>query len=144
LKVSFEDREVEPAAAITLAPLNARVTGFSTAPDDAVDISIDTGVNDTGKLSAKAKVTLHDGNAIAQAEASSLPLTVAQPYLSRYTSMTLLKGTLASKLTLEHHPDDALDIKADARLADLRTHDKSTRAHFSTLRGVDTQGGGGQ
>ncbi|HEX4387133.1 MAG TPA: DUF748 domain-containing protein [Steroidobacteraceae bacterium] len=140
LKVSFEDREVEPAAAITLAPVSARVTGFSTAPDDVIDISIDTGVNDSGKLSAKAKVTLHDGNAVAQAEASSLPLTVAQPYLSRYTSMTLLKGTLATKLTLEHHPDDALDIKADARLADLRTVDNTQKRDFVTWRDVRIAG----
>ena len=140
LRVSFEDREVEPAAAITLAPVNARVTGFSTAPDDVVEISVDCGVNDTGKLSAKAKVTLHDGNVVAQAQASSLPLTVAQPYLSRYTSMTLLKGTLATKLTFEHRPDDAIDIKADAQLLGLRTVDNAQKREFVSWRDLKIAG----
>src|SRR4029077_12967326 len=50
------------------------------------------------------------------------------------------KGTLASKLTLEHHPDDALDIKADARLAGLRAVDNAQKRDFVTWRDVKISG----
>jgi hypothetical protein len=136
LKVSFEDREVDPAATVTLDPVNVHVGGFSTAPGAVLDASLDSVVNGSGKLSAKGKITLPSGTVVAEAEASALPLTVAQPYLAHYTSMTLLKGTLATQVTVERHADDALEIKADAQLSGLRTIDNAQKRHFVAWKDV--------
>jgi hypothetical protein len=136
LKVSFEDREVDPAATVTLAPVNVHVGGFSTAPGAVLDASLDSVVNGSGKISAKGKITLPSGTVVAEAEVFALPLTIAQPYLSHYTSMTLLKGTLASQLTVERHADDALEIKADAQFSGLRTIDNAQKRHFITWKDV--------
>jgi hypothetical protein len=136
LKVSFEDREVDPAAAVTLDPVNVHVGGFSTAPGDVLDVSLDSVMNGSGKISAKGKITLPSGTVVAEAEASALPLTLAQPYLAHYTSMTLLKGTLATQATVERHADDALEIKADAQFSGLRTIDNTQKRHFVTWKDV--------
>jgi hypothetical protein len=134
LKVSAEDREVSPAAALTLEPLNVRVTGFNTSPDDTLEVTVDSTVNGSGKLSAKAKVTTRTTAVTGHVELAGLALTAVQPYISRYTAMTLLKGALGAKLDIERRADGYLGIKGETQVADLRTIDNAQRRDFITWK----------
>src|SRR5215472_6988758 len=49
-KVSAEDRQVKPAVALTLDPLDIHVAGFNTSPDDTLDVTVNAAVNGSGKL----------------------------------------------------------------------------------------------
>jgi len=129
-KVSAEDREVKPAAALLLSPLNIHVAGFNTSPDDVLDIKVDAHVNESGKLDAHARVTPQTKAVSAHVEAATLGLTALQPYLTHYTSMTLLKGALSSKLDFEQHPDGTFAVKGDAQIRDLRTVDNALKLDF--------------
>jgi hypothetical protein len=129
-KVSAEDRSLNPVATLLLNPINMHVAGFNLKPDDVLDITLDSGINSSGKISAKAKVTPASGAISAHVETASLPLTALQPYLAEYTSMTLLKGTLGSKIDFERKADGALTVQGGTQLTDLRTVDNALKQDF--------------
>lgn len=130
LKVSAEDRQVKPAAVLVLDPLNVQVAGFNLAPDDTLDIRLDTDVNTSGKLTAQAKVAPRSGAVTAHVEAEHLGLAALQPLLGHYTSMTLLKGELGARIDFERGADGSLGVKGDTRVADLSTVDDQLKKDF--------------
>jgi hypothetical protein len=135
-KVSAEDRRMQPAATLLLTPLNVHVAGFSTAADDTLDIMLETAVNTSGKLTARAKVTPGSGALTAHIEAADLGLNMLQPYIARYTSMTLLKGTLGSRLDVDRDADGTLKVKGNTFVADLRTVDNALKQDFIKWKGL--------
>ncbi|MBS0364325.1 MAG: DUF748 domain-containing protein [Proteobacteria bacterium] len=134
LKVAAEDRQVKPAVAVTFDPLDLEVTGFNNSPGNSVDLVLNTAINSSGKLVVHGRVTPDSGAVRAQVEASSVALPVVQPYLSRYTALTLLSGSLGAKLSVERHADGLLDAAGDCSIADLRTVDNALRQDFIKWR----------
>jgi len=130
VKVSAEDRQIKPAAALVLDPLNVQVAGFNTSPDDTLDLTLDSRVNSSGKINAKARVTAKSGAVSAHVEAADLGLPALQPYFAQYTSMTLLKGTLGAKLDIERGADGSLAVKGKTRVAGLSTVDNALKQDF--------------
>ena len=129
-KVSAEDRGVSPAAELTLTPLNVRVTGFNTSPDTVLDVTADSGLSPSGEIQAHAKLTPKSAEVSAHLEAHDLPLTLVQPYVTQYTSMTLLKGTLGTKLDIERGGDGAMVVRGITAVHDLRTVDNQLKLDF--------------
>jgi hypothetical protein len=130
LKVSGEDRQVRPAAALLLDPLNVHVAGFNTSPDDTLDITLDSAVNTSGRINARAQVTPKSGALTAHVETADLGLPALQPYLAQYTSMTLLKGTLGAKLDIERQADGVLAVKGNTWISELHTVDNALTQDF--------------
>jgi Domain of Unknown Function (DUF748) len=130
LKVSAEDRQVSPAAAVVLDPLDVHVGGFNLAPDDVLDVTLSSTVNSSGKLAVKAKVAPHTSSITAHLEAEHLGLTALQPLLAHYTSMTLLKGELGARLDFERRADGSFEVKGDTGVFDLGTVDNALRKDF--------------
>ena len=139
-KVSAEDRQVNPAAAVVLQPLNLHVAGFNLSPEDTLDVALDAGVNGSGKLRATAKVTPKSGALSAHVESSDLGLAMLQPYIGQYTSMTLLKGALGVKLDVERRADGALTVRGDTRVVDLRTVDNALHQDFIKWKDLHVAG----
>jgi hypothetical protein len=135
-RISAEDRRLKPVAALLLEPLNVHVAGFSTAPDVAVDLTLGSGVNKSGRIDAHARVPLHGGRVSAHLEASELPLGMLQPYIAQNTSMTLLKGALGLKMDVERSAAGALTVKGDATVSDLRTIDNALKQDFIKWRAL--------
>jgi Domain of Unknown Function (DUF748) len=129
-KVSAEDRGVSPAVELVLSPLNVHVTGFNTSPDDTLDVTLDSAVNSSGKLTAHAQVTPQTGSVSAHVEATDVELPVLQPYLARYTSMTLLKGTLGARFDIERDAGGNLSVKGNTAISGLHTVDNALKQDF--------------
>jgi hypothetical protein len=129
-KVSVADLRVTPAATLSLSPLNVHVGGFNTSPDDTLAIRLDSQVNTSGTIDATAKVAPKSGVLSAHVEAVSLDLTALQPFIARYTSMTLLKGALSARLDLDRQVDGTLAVNGDTVVADLRTVDNALKMDF--------------
>ncbi len=129
-KIEGEDREVKPAYVAKFDPLNIHVAGFSTAPHTVLDVSLDTTLNGSGKLNAKAKVTPDSGDLTAHLDAQSLHLPNLQPYLNHYTSMSLLKGELAAQLDITHRADGYLAVKGNTTVSGLKTIDTVQKRDF--------------
>jgi hypothetical protein len=134
LKIAAEDREGTPTFGIGIEPLNVHVGGFSTRPEDVIDVTLTAAISSGGKLDAKAKITPKDGSVTAHVEAAALALPVAQPYLSRHTSMTLLKGALDASLDLQRRPDGYFEVTGNTQISGLRTVDNSQRLDFITWK----------
>ena len=129
-KVAAEDRGVSPAAQLTLSPLDVHVTGFKTSPGATLDVTVDSGVSPSGKIALRAQLPREAATVRAQLEAHDLPLTLLQPYLTQYTSMTLLKGTLGTKLDIERGADGAVVVGGTTAVHDLRTVDNQLKLDF--------------
>jgi Domain of Unknown Function (DUF748) len=129
-KVAAEDRGVTPAFAALVEPLNVQVAGFSTAADNVLDVTVDSTLNHTGRLNAKAKITAASGELTAHVDAQAVDLSVLQPYLNSYTSMLLLKGALGAQLDLVHRADGYLAVKGNTVVSGLRTVDAVQKRDF--------------
>ncbi|MGH8132680.1 MAG: DUF748 domain-containing protein, partial [Steroidobacteraceae bacterium] len=129
-KVSAEDRQFKPAALLQLSPLNLHVAGFNTSPDDTLDVTLDSTVNTSGKLTARARVTPRAGSVSAHIEAQRLGLAALQPVIAHYTSMTLVSGELGARLDIERHADGYLGVKGGTEISNLRTVDNELKKDF--------------
>ena len=129
-KVSAEDRQVTPAFAMSLDPLNIHIAGFTTAAGATVQIEADADINRTGKIKTKAQVSPDSGAVSAHAELTGLDLKAFQPYLTQQTSMTLLSGLLGTTLSIERSKDGALTVTGDTDVTKLRTVDNALQKDF--------------
>ncbi|MDE2138840.1 MAG: DUF748 domain-containing protein, partial [Gammaproteobacteria bacterium] len=136
LRISAEDRQVKPAAAVALDPLNVHVGGFSLSPDATLDIQLDSAVNASGRVSAQAKLAPHSGAVTAHLEAQHLGLAALQPLLAQYTSMTLLGGELAARVDFERHADGYIGVKGDSEIGNLATVDDALKKDFIKWRAL--------
>ncbi|MBS0578913.1 MAG: DUF748 domain-containing protein [Proteobacteria bacterium] len=135
-KIAAEDRGVKPVFSTVIDPLNVHVAGFSSAGKDPLDITADSRINGTGRLQAKAKLTPSSGDLTAHVDAEAIGLTVLQPYLNTYTSMSLLKGALGAKLDLVHRADGYLSVRGNADVAGLKTVDNVQRRNFISWKAL--------
>jgi uncharacterized protein DUF748 len=127
LRVELEDRLVKPAAAFALAPINVNVRGFSTASNEPLDIDATLGIDESGRLQAKAQLTPETGAVSAHVDLEGFNLESIQPYINTYTQITLLSGVLKSGLDIERPASGTLDIKGNTEVTKLRTVDNALR-----------------
>jgi hypothetical protein len=130
LTVHLEDRQPEPPIKLTLAPFNLRVTGYSTAPATTIGIVTDTKVDEKGAVQADVRYALDDGRLEGHAKLTTLDMTVAQPYLDRYTKMDLLSGRLTSDVDFTMLADGGFAAEGVVQVDRLRAVDKAGQEDF--------------
>jgi hypothetical protein len=130
LKVSVEDRQATPAATLALTGLDAHVAGYSTAPDAQLEITANSTINGSAKISSTAKLALGSGATSAKVELAQFDLTALQPYVAQRTSLSVLSGKISTKLGFERAADGAFSVAADAELTKLRTVDNALKQDF--------------
>jgi hypothetical protein len=133
LAVTIEDRSVQPVPVLRLQPLGLRVSNYTTRPGAVVDLTVDTAVNEQGKLQAAVTLDLDSLAAKADLEFAGFDLTVLQPYVAQESSMALVSGGLALKGKLDYVPAGPaakLDFEADVTVSGLRTIDNALEEDF--------------
>jgi hypothetical protein len=105
-----------------------------------LDVTVDSTLNGTGKLNAKAKVTPASGDLTAHVDAQALGLSMLQPYLNTYTSMVLLKGTVGAQLDLVHRSDGFLAVTGNTAVSGLKTIDAVQKRDFISWRDLKVAG----
>jgi hypothetical protein len=123
-RVSAEDRQVTPALALVLNPINIHVAGFNTTPAARLDITARTSINGTGTLNATAKLSPSGGDVTAHVELAQLDLPIFQPIIAQRTAMTLQTGQLATQLDVQKSVDGTLTVKGDMGVSGLKTVDE--------------------
>jgi uncharacterized protein involved in outer membrane biogenesis len=141
LALSLEDEGLTPAPVFTLKPLDLTITGYSTAPGSSVEADLSATVNDAGRIRVLAKASLDTFATRAEVSVDALPLALAQPYIGRETSLTLVRGLLAANgvVTFEEGAPGAAGAAAprigftgDVTVDGLRTVDNALREDFVT------------
>ncbi len=139
--LSVEDRGPQPAVQVLLAPLSLKVEGASLDLAKPVTVSLDTKVNNQGSLSVAGAVTPQPVAADLSIKLADIPLAVAQPYIARYTSMTLLTGALGGDAKVRYGGQKpVLQLGGSISVAHLHTVDNALHEDFVNWDRLDVQG----
>ncbi len=139
-RVSLQDREVEPSADLTLGAIAARITGYGSSPHSRIAISLRSAVNGKGQLHLTAAGTLKPEALSAKLGLTGINLRALQPYLNKYTALTLSSGSLDSTLDIDRSADGQLRAAGRIDIADLRTVDDALKRDFIKWRALHIVG----
>lgn len=140
--ISAEDRMTHPTAKILLAPLSLRVTGASLDLAKPVRVALETRINESGSLTANGEVTPQPAAAAWNLKIADIDLTALQPYIGRYTSMTLLSGHLGAEAKFRYGAQQkpVLLFAGDIHVDGLRTVDDTLHDDFVNWQRLDILG----
>jgi Domain of Unknown Function (DUF748) len=139
--LSAEDRGTQPAVQLLLAPFTLKVEGASLDLAKPLTVSIDTKVNNQGSLSVAGALTPQPIAADLSVKLADLPLALAQPYLARFTSMTLLAGVLGGDAKVRYGAQKpALQFGGNISVAHLHTVDNALHEDLVNWDRLDVQG----
>jgi len=130
MAVDLQDRTLKPSPTFTLAPLDISVGQAQWPFGPPLDIQVRSGLNRSATLTAQAQVSLPDAAAKAHVELSGFDLPALQPYVARYTGITLLSGRLGTKADIERDAKGHLSVSDDTEVAHFRTVDDELRMDF--------------
>lgn len=139
LKLSAQDREVAPAASLTLDDIALRVEGFHSPGDATLKISAGAKVNGAGRLDASATYALGPGTAHAHVALRDIDLTALQPYVAQRSALRLVSGLLTTQLDIDR-AGSGLSVKGDTEVEKLRTVDDQLRQDFVKWDRLTIQG----
>ncbi|MFI4886199.1 MAG: DUF748 domain-containing protein [Steroidobacterales bacterium] len=139
-RLSLQDRGVKPAANLTLGPLSARITGYDSSSNARITVSAQSAVNGKGKLSLKGEGTLQPEALSAKLTLSRVDLRALQPYLDKYTALTLASGLLSGTLDVDRRADGQMSVAGRIDVADLRTVDDDLKQDFVKWQGLHIVG----
>ncbi len=129
--IAAEDRSTKPAAKVRLAPFSLKVDGASLDLAKPVTVSLDTRIIDSGSLSASGEVTPQPLSARLAVKLDGIELKAAQPYITQYTSMTLLAGRLSGDAKVRYGAGKpTLQISSDISVAGVHTIDNALHDDF--------------
>lgn len=139
--ISAEDRGMSPAAKVLLAPLALNVEGVSLDLAKPVKVSLDTRVNDAGSLRISGDVTPQPLFADVALKLDGVELAAFQPYIAKYTSMTLQSGRLSGDAKVHYGANKpALQLTGSISVADLHTVDNALHDDFINWTRLDMLG----
>jgi len=123
-KVSAEDRQVSPALALVLSPLDIHVAGYNTTPASRLDVTAKTSINSSATLNATAQLAPSGGDITAHVDLAKLDLSMFQPFIAQRTALTLKSGQLATQLDIKKGADGNLSAKGDVAVTGFRSVDE--------------------
>jgi uncharacterized protein involved in outer membrane biogenesis len=93
----FRDRAIDPAADVALQNVAADISGVSEDMAKPLPVRLSFRSRDGGTFSAEGTVAPADASADLKIKLDDLAIAPAQPYLSHWTTLTLVDGTLSSE-----------------------------------------------
>ena len=124
-QVHLADRQVKPAVALELGPLNVDVQDFDSLNQSPFTLKIDSGLGKQGKIQASGQVNLNPVSAKLKVDTKDIDLRVAQSYISPFIRLELRSGMLGSNLDVNLKSTEplALQITGRAQVDQLHTLD---------------------
>jgi len=141
--ISAEDRGVRPAVKVILAPFGLQVKGVSQDLSKAVNVTLDTRIDEKGALSVNGEVTPQPATADLSLKVSGVALAAIQPYIARYTAMTLLDGRLGGEAKLHYGAQKnapTLQFAGNINVEKLHTVDNTLHDDFINWDRLDILG----
>ncbi len=135
LKITFEDRTIEPVVAVTLAPVDVKLTAFESTLAEPLGVEARIGIDGEGEFTTHGTVDLNTTATALDLELKNFDLRGMQPYIARVTDMTLTSGKLGVKGKLALNPakqDDTLlpRFAGTVDVARLHTIDNALEEDF--------------
>lgn len=126
--IQFEDRTVEERVRIRLAPLRMTLKNVTTKGDKSMPIALQTGVNESGRVTVEGMVGLQPVMADLNLKVAKLALNAFQPYVEKVARVNLVDGlfNLQGKLTFSQREkaEPLLSYRGNAGIEALQVTDK--------------------
>jgi uncharacterized protein DUF748 len=135
-----EDRTVQPAVKVALAPLSLDVRGVSLDMSKPVKVALDTKINQSGALAVDGEITPQPLAVALKVKMSGIDLTTAQPYVARQTAMILRSGKLGGETQVSYGGKPAIKLSGDLYVENLRTVDAARHDDFISWDRLDVRG----
>ena len=139
-RVSLEDRGIKPTAHLTLSAIAARITGYDSSPGSRIEVSVRSAVNGKGELHLTAQGALQPEALSAKLALDGIDLRALQPYLNKYTALTLKGGSLSAQLDISRGADGSLSSAGRVDVTGLRTVDDDLKQDFVKWQGLHVVG----
>ena len=138
--VSFEDRSIKPSAKFALTPVSLTVQGTSLDLAKPVQVTLDMDINSTGHIGIAGSVTPAPLAADVGVQLAKFDLTALQPYIGKWTAMTVKNGQLGADLKVKYGTaKPILSVQGAASVAALHTIDNTLQDDFVNLDSLDLQ-----
>jgi hypothetical protein len=139
--ISAEDRTIQPAAKVLLAPLSLTVQDASLDLTKPVKVTLDTKINETGSLALDGEVTPRPLAATVKVKLAGIDLTAAQPYIAQRTAMVLRGGKLGGAVQISYGaPKPAIKLSGDLSVEKLHTVDAALHEDLINWERLDVKG----
>jgi hypothetical protein len=139
--ISAEDRTIQPAAKVLLAPLSLTVQGASLDLAKPVKVTLDTKINETGSLALDGELTPRPLAATVKVKLAGIDLTAAQPYIAQRTSMVLRSGKLGGAVQIGYGAaKPAIKLSGDLYVEKLHTVDAALHEDLINWERLDVKG----
>jgi len=141
--IAAEDRSVQPAVKVLMAPLSLQVDGATQDLAKPLTVSLDTRINERGSLTVTGQVTPMPVVADLEVKFKDLDLTAIQPYVAEQTAMTLVSGTAGGvgRLQYGQRPNmPALQFAGNLAVENLNTVDDVLHDDFIDWERLDIEG----
>jgi hypothetical protein len=93
----FEDRAVEPAAVIDVAPLAVKLSDVGTAPGSRATVDVRLGLNKQGKIAIAGSAVLDPLATDLRLDVRNVEILPLQPYFADQVTLTVTDGNLSVK-----------------------------------------------
>jgi len=114
-QVHLADRQVKPAVALELGPLNLDLQNFDSLNQSPFTLKLDTGLGKQGKIQAAGEVNLNPISAKLKVDTKDIDLRVAQSYISPFIRLELRSGMLGSNLDVNLKSTEPLAFQVTGR-----------------------------
>ncbi|MEP6546971.1 MAG: DUF748 domain-containing protein [Gammaproteobacteria bacterium] len=139
--ISAEDRSTSPAVKALLAPLSIKVNGASLDLTKPVTVALQTRINDTGSVNVNGDVTPQPLSANVAMKLADIELKAIQPYIAKFTSMTLLGGRLSGDAKVRYGAQKpAVQLAGNFSIVDVHTVDNALHDDFINWDRLDIVG----
>lgn len=146
-QLHLQDRLPEQDVSLELAPLNLTLSDFDSAAAAPFKLSMDTGVNGDGKLSARGEINLQPISANVDITTRDINLQLARAYVEPRVRIQLRSGLMDSDLKLQLRSTSPLElgVSGDASVSQLHVVDAARKRDLLKwqtllLAGINYQG----
>lgn len=143
--LDFEDRSIEPAGRLKLAPVTLSLDGYTLAAGAPLTLGAQVGFDGQGRVTAQGTLTPSPLAADLELEVADFALASLQPWVASATALRIETGSLGAKARLRVLPapkrgESKLDVRGSMQVVDLLTRDATWKQELIRWQRLDVQG----
>lgn len=140
VKLIAADREVTPAAAVTLSHMALDVHDLRLPSQTPAKFTVHADVDRKGKLGLSGSYNLRSGAAHVRLALAHVGLTPLQPFLAQESALALSSGLLSTQLDIRRTSHHVLNVTGNTDVRSLRVVDDLLGRNFVKWRSLAVQG----
>ena len=143
--IEAEDRTVEPAARLNIAPIDVTVSGYSTQSGTVMKVDLNAASGAAGRITARGDISLVPMMSNLEVDVADFELPPFQPYLAQSTALQLTSGKLSLKGALKTSETSAgnpphLELAGDLLIKSAGIHDNTSTQSLMNWESLQMKG----